>query len=81
MCLETLLCEKGEHIIRHWKWWLPRFIAVGCKNYATEAANLIANVKDMPYVGIRPYTVSVDVVGYRFCITIASVVVSNHCRF
>ena len=30
--------EEGDHIIRHWKWWLPRFLGTGCKNYAIEAA-------------------------------------------
>ena len=37
--------EHGEHIIRHWKWWLPRFLATGSKNYASEAAKLIVNVQ------------------------------------
>ena len=41
--------ENGPHIVRHWKWWLPRFIATGCTNYATEAVNLIANLSaDFP---------------------------------
>ena len=35
--------------MRHWKWWLPQFIATGCTNYSTEAANLIANLSaDFP---------------------------------
>ncbi len=37
--------EDGPHIIRHWKMWLPRFIGTGCKNYAAEAVNLIANIQ------------------------------------
>lgn len=36
--------EDGPHIIRHWKLWIPFFLATGKRNYATEAANLIANV-------------------------------------
>ena len=36
--------EDGPHIIRHWKLWLPRFLECGCKNYSTEAVNLIANL-------------------------------------
>ena len=57
--------EDGEHIIRHWKWWLPRFIATGCKNYALEAANLIANItakfpKHMAYIAIHNRTVNMD---------------------
>ena len=57
--------EYGEHIIRHWKWWLPRFLATGCKNYAIEAANLIANVtakfpKHMAYLTIHNRTVNMD---------------------
>lgn len=41
--------EDGPHIILHWKLWLPRFIGTGCKNYATEAVNLIAHINaDFP---------------------------------
>lgn len=36
--------EDGPHIIRHWKLWIPYFLATGKRNYVTEAANLIANV-------------------------------------
>ena len=25
--------EEGEHIIRHWKWWIPQFLATGCISY------------------------------------------------
>lgn len=63
---DAIRYEDGEHIIRHWKWWLPRFIAVGCKNYATEAAtNLIANVtarfpKQIAYITIHNRTVNMD---------------------
>lgn len=62
---EAIRYEDGEHIIRHWKWWLPRFIAVGCKNYATEAANLIANItarfpKHIAYITIHNRTVNMD---------------------
>ena len=36
--------ENGPQIIRHWKLWLPRFLATGCKNYAGEAVNLITHL-------------------------------------
>ena len=41
---EAIRWEYGPHIIRHWKWWLPRFLATGCSNYASEAiANMTAD--------------------------------------
>ena len=41
--------EDGPQILRHWKLWIPRFIGTGCKNYATEAVNLIAHINaDFP---------------------------------
>ena len=57
--------EQGEHIIRHWKWWLPRFIATGCKNYALKAANLIINLtarfpKHVSYIATHNRTVNMD---------------------
>ena len=56
---------RFEHIIRHWKWWLPRFIAIGCKNYALEAANLIVNLtarfpKHVSYIATHNRTVNMD---------------------
>ena len=34
---------------RHWKWWLPHFIATGCSNYAIKAVHLIINLRaDLP---------------------------------
>ena len=57
--------EDGPHIIRHWKMWIPHFMGTGMKNYAAEAANLIANVKaDFPahiaYIAINNRTVNVQ---------------------
>ena len=57
--------EQGEHIIRHWKWWLPRFIATGCMNYALEAANLIVNLtarfpNHMSFIATHNRTVNMD---------------------
>ena len=48
--LRTAICwEDGPHIVRHWKIWIPHFLGVGMKNYAHEAANMIANLKaDLP---------------------------------
>ena len=37
--------ENGDHIIRLWKFWPLYFLGSGCKNYATEAANLICNLQ------------------------------------
>ena len=56
--------ENGPSIIRHWKWWLPRFLATGCTNYASEAIHLIANLmdifpKDIAYRAIHNRTVNV----------------------
>ena len=46
---QAIRWENGPHIVRHWKWWIPRFIATGCSNYATEAVNLIAKLSaDFP---------------------------------
>ncbi len=57
--------EDGAHIIRHWKLWLPRFVGTGCKNYATEAVNLITNIAaDFPrhiaYIAVHNRTVNVQ---------------------
>ena len=40
----TIRFEDGVHIIRHWQWWIPQFLATGCKNYALEAANHLVNI-------------------------------------
>lgn len=60
---QAIRWEDGPHIIRHWKLWLPRFIATGCKNYATEAANLITHIqadfpKHIPYIATHNRTVN-----------------------
>ena len=57
--------ENGPHIITHWKLWLPRFIATGCKNYATESVHLLTNVyADLPrhlaYIAIHNRTVNLE---------------------
>ena len=31
---EAIGRENGPQIAKHWKWWLPRFLAAGCRNYA-----------------------------------------------
>ena len=36
--------DEGEHIIRHWKHWLPPFLGTNRKNYASEALNLLCNL-------------------------------------
>jgi hypothetical protein len=55
--------EDGSHIIRHWKLWLPRFIGCGCKNYSTEAVNLLAHLqadfpKHIAYIATHNRTVN-----------------------
>jgi len=57
--------EDGVHIIRHWKLWLPRLAGTGCKNYAVEAANLIANTtarfpRHISYIVTHNRTVNMD---------------------
>ena len=62
---EAIRWECGEHIVRHWKWWLPRFIATGCSNYATEAVHLITNLcadfpKHISYIATHNRTVNMQ---------------------
>ena len=62
---QAIRFEEGERIIRHWKWWIPRFLATGCKNYATEAGNLIVILtarfpKHIFYIAIHNRTVNMD---------------------
>ena len=57
--------EDSVHIIRHWKLWLPRLAGTGCKNYAVEAANLIANAtacfpRHISYIVTHNSTVNMD---------------------
>ena len=60
---QAIRYEDGEHIIRHWKLWLPYFLALGRKNYSNEAANLICNIqadfpKHIAYIAIHNRTVN-----------------------
>lgn len=60
---QAIRFEDGEHVIRHWKYWLPYFLGTGRKNYACEAANLLANIQaDFPrhiaYVVVHNRTVN-----------------------
>ena len=60
---QAIRFEEGEQIIRHWKWWFPRFLGTGCKNYSTEAANLIVNLtarfpKHISYIAMHNRTVN-----------------------
>ena len=57
--------ENGPNIITHWKLWLPRFIATGCRNYSVECVHLIANLyatlpKHQSYIAIHNRTVNID---------------------
>ena len=55
--------EDGPQIVRHWKWWIPKFIGTGKKMYAAEAVNMIL-VADFPkhiaYLAIHNRTVNCD---------------------
>ena len=60
---QAIRWENGPQIIRHWKLWLPRFIGTGCKNYATEAVNLVAHIeadfpKHIAYIATHNRTVN-----------------------
>lgn len=61
---EAIRWENGPQIIRHWKWWLPRFLATGRKNYATESVHLIRNLsadfpKHLAYIATHNRTVNI----------------------
>lgn len=67
---EAIRWENGPQIIRHWKWWLPRFLATSCRNYAAESVNLTANLKaDFPkhisYIATHNRTVNTSGVAGR----------------
>lgn len=62
---QAIRYEDGDHIIRQWKLWLPRFLGSGCKNYATEAANLIVNLtarfpRHISYIATHNRTVNMS---------------------
>ena len=62
---QAIRFEEGPQIIRHWKWWIPRFLGTGCKNYATEAANHIVNLtarfpRHIAYIATHNRTVNMD---------------------
>jgi hypothetical protein len=62
---EAIRWENGPHVIRHWKWWLPRFMATGCKNYACESVHLLANItahypKHISYIVVNNRTVNIS---------------------
>lgn len=56
--------EDGPHIVRLWKFWLPRLIGTGRKNYAAECVHMIASLcADLPrhlsYIATHNRTVNV----------------------
>ena len=60
---EAIRWENGPQVIAHWKWWLPRLLATGCRKYAAESVNLFANMKaDFPkhisYIATHDRTVN-----------------------
>ena len=62
---EAIRWENGPQIVRHWKWWLPRFLATGHTNYASEALHLIANLqanfpKHIAYLATHNRTVNIS---------------------
>eukprot|EP00118_Oscarella_pearsei_P007216 m.34575 g.34575 ORF g.34575 m.34575 type:complete len:150 (+) comp31999_c0_seq2:1430-1879(+) len=42
---EAVRNEDGVKIVRSWKHWMIAFVGAGRRNYATEAANFLANLK------------------------------------
>ena len=57
--------ENGPLVITHWKLWLPRFIATGCKNYAIKCVHLLTNLctdlpKHLAYIATHNQTVNVE---------------------
>ena len=64
---EAVRWKNGPEIARHWKWWLPRFLGTGRKNYAAEAVYHICNInisadfpKHIAYLATHNRTVNVS---------------------
>lgn len=60
---EAIRWENGQQIVRHWKYWLPHFLAEGCTNYAIEAIHVISNLtaifpKHIAYIATHNRTVN-----------------------
>ncbi len=60
---EAIRWENGQQIVRHWKYWLPHFLAEGCTNYAVEAVHVISNLiasfpKHIAYIATHNRTVN-----------------------
>jgi len=57
--------EDGKQTLRHGKIWIPHFIGTEMKKYASEVANMIANIKaDFPahiaYIATHNHTVNMQ---------------------
>ncbi len=62
---EAIRWENGSQVVRHWKYWLPHFLAEGCTNYSTEAVHLISNLtavfpKHIAYIATHNRTVNMS---------------------
>ena len=62
---QAIRWENGPQIVRHWKWWLPRFLATGRRNYAAESVyhtcNLCADLpRHMAYIATHNRTVNMS---------------------
>ncbi len=62
---EAIRWENGPQIVRHWKWWIPRFIGTAKNNYAAEAVNMVANLtadfpKHIAYLATHNRTVNTE---------------------
>ena len=62
---EVIRWENGPAVITHWKLWLPRFIATGCKNYSVESVHLLTKIcadlpKHLSYIAVHNRTVNVE---------------------
>lgn len=59
---ETIRWENGPQVVRHWKYWLPHFLAEGC---TIEAVHLISNLiavfpKHIAYIATHNRTVNMS---------------------
>ena len=55
--------REAQQIVRHWKLWLPHFLAEGFTNYATEAIHVISNLtalfpKHIAYIATHNRTIN-----------------------
>ena len=62
---EAIRWENGPVVVEHYKWWIPFFLATGCKNYACEAVHHISNLtatypKHIAFIATHNRTVNIS---------------------